>query len=52
MQKMAWIENRGLVVGGRDGNGIDVIENASHYRVHRARSLHDLGGEVCYWEFC
>jgi hypothetical protein len=52
MQKMALIENRGLVVGGHDGNGIGVIENASHYRVHRARSSHDLGGEVCYWEFC
>jgi hypothetical protein len=48
MQKMAQIENRGLVVGGRDGNGIGVIENASHYRVHRAQSLHDLGGEMCY----
>jgi hypothetical protein len=47
MQKMAWIENQGRVVRGRDGNGIGVIENASHYRVHRARSLHDLGAEMC-----
>ena len=51
MQKMALIENRGRVVGGRDGNGIGVIENASHYWVHRARSLHDRGGEMCCCEF-
>lgn len=48
MQKMAQIENRGLVVEGQGGNGLDVIESASHYRVHRAPSLHDLGEEMCY----